>query len=287
MRTYIFMLMGLFFPVFLFAQYDAYLVYNAKGKKVDFTKVIQKVSEADVIFFGESHDNPISHWLELKLIKDLPELTDGKLVVGVEMFEADDQLIIDEYFAGYYDDSRFEQEAKLWKNYQTDYKPLLLAARETGIPFVATNIPRRYANMVSKKGFEVLEDLSDQARQWMAPLPVPYDPDLPVYRDMLEMSMGHGHVSENFPKAQAIKDATMAHFISENLKEGIPFLHLNGSYHSDHHTGIIWYLNQYRSGLTITTLTTVWQDNIYELEEENKAKADFIIVVPSDMIKTY
>ncbi|MFW5644672.1 MAG: ChaN family lipoprotein [Bacteroidota bacterium] len=218
MKTYIFTLMGLFFPVFLFAQYDAYLVYNAKGKKVDFTKVIQKVSEADVIFFGESHDNPISHWLELKLIKDLPELTDGKLVVGVEMFEADDQLIIDEYFAGYYDDSRFEQEAKLWKNYQTDYKPLLLAARETGIPFVATNIPRRYANMVSKKGFEVLEDLSDQARQWMAPLPVPYDPDLPVYRDMLEMSMGHGHVSENFPKAQAIKDATMAHFISENLK---------------------------------------------------------------------
>jgi hypothetical protein len=99
--------------------------------------------------------------------------------------------------------------------------------------------------------------------------------------------MGHGLVNENFPKAQAIKDATMAHFILENYQEGMHFIHLNGSYHSDNYDGIIWYINQYREGLNIKTITTVSQDDIYTLDETNAGKADFIIVVPSDMTKTY
>ena len=287
MKKYLLILLNLLIPVLLFAQYDAYLIYNSKGKKTDFEKVLKKISNSDIIFFGESHNDPIAHWLELKLIKDLPELADGQVIAGAEMFETDHQLILDEYFAGYFDDRRFEQGARLWKNYKTDYKPFLLAAREAGIPFVATNIPRRYANMVSNGGFEALEKLSDEARQFIAPLPVPYDPDLPVYKDMLEMSMGHGHVSKNFPKAQAIKDATMAHFILKNFEEGMHFIHINGSYHSDNYTGIIWYLNKYQPGLDIKTITTVSQDDIYELKEENKTKADFIIVVPSDMTRTY
>ncbi len=287
MKKYLLLLLNLLIPLLLFAQYDAYIIYNSKGKKTDFEKVLKKVSNADVIFFGESHNDPIAHWLELKLIKDLPEIAEGQVIAGAEMFETDHQLILDEYFSGYFDDRRFEQDARLWKNYKTDYKPLLLAAKDAGIPFVATNIPRRYANMVANGGFEALGKLSDEARQLIAPLPVPYDPDLPVYKDMLKMSMGHGHVSENFPKAQAIKDATMAHFILKNFEEGMHFIHINGSYHSDNYTGIIWYLNQYQSGLDIKTITTVSQDDIYELKEENKTKADFIIVVPSDMTRTY
>lgn len=287
MKRYLLILLNVFIPVFLFAQYDAYLIYNSKGKKTDFEKVLKKISETDIIFFGESHNDPIAHWLELKLIKDLPGLAEGQVIAGAEMFETDHQMILDEYFAGYFDDRRFEQGARLWKNYKTDYKPFLSAAKEAGIPFVATNIPRRYANMVSNGGFEALEKLSNKAMELIAPLPVPYDPDLPVYRDMLEMSMGHGQVSQNFPKSQAIKDATMAHFILKNFEEGMHFIHINGSYHSDNYTGIIWYLNQYQPGLNIKTITTVSQDDIYELKEENKTKADFIIVVPSDMTRTY
>ena len=127
----------------LHAQYDAYQIYDSGGKKTEFTKVLKKISKADIIFFGESHDDPIVHWLELQLIKKFPDIAEGKVIAGAEIFETDNQLILDEYFSGYFDDKRFEEGARLWDNYKTDYKPFLLAAKESGIPLVATNIPRQ------------------------------------------------------------------------------------------------------------------------------------------------
>jgi hypothetical protein len=141
--------------------------------------------------------------------------------------------------------------------------------------------------MVFRNGFSVLDSLSTEAKSLIAPLPIPYDPELPGYRNMMQMGMGHSENSENFPRSQAIKDATMAHFILKNLVPGFVFIHFNGAYHSDNYEGIGWYLNTYREGLSISTITTVSQDDIRELEEENLSKADFIIVVPSDMTTTY
>ena len=131
-------------------------------------------------------------------------------------------------------EAKFEDEARLWQNHKTDYKPLLQFAFEQGIRFVATNVPRRYANLVYRKGFEGLDSLSDEAKKYLPPLPVAYDPELPGYKSMREMGqMGHGKVSDNLPKAQAIKDATMAHFILKNWSAGKQLLHFNGAYHSD------------------------------------------------------
>lgn len=288
MKNLFFLFIAAWFFTGIYAQkYNAYQVYNSKSKKTDFEKVLKKASEADIIFFGESHNDPIAHWLQLKLIEGLPGIADGKIIAGAEMFETDNQLILDEFINDIIDEKRFEEGARLWNNYSTDYRPLLLAAKENDIPFIATNIPRRYANMVSKGGFESLDEVSTEAKTLIAPLPVPYDPEVPAYKKMMEMNMGHGMVSDNFPKAQAIKDATMAHFILENFTEGSHFIHFNGSYHSDNYDGIIWYLNKYRPGLNISTITTVQQKNIYEIEEENASKADFIIVVPDDMTRTY
>ena len=40
------------------------------------------------------------------------------------------------------------------------------------------------------------------------------------------LAMGGGHGGETLPMAQAIKDATMAHFILSNLFEGSPICSL-------------------------------------------------------------
>ena len=176
--------------------------------------------------------------------------------------------------------------SRLWDNYKTDYKPLLDFAREKGLGFVATNVPRRYASMVNRGGFEVLDSLSDEAKRFMAPLPIPYDPGLPWYKNMMFMGMGHG-VSANLPKAQALKDATMGYFISANLKEGYTFIHYNGEYHSHEKGGILWYLEHYSPGLQLATISAVFQEDTDRLEDENKGIADYIIVVPMDMTRTY
>ena len=268
----------------------AYLLYDSEGKNVKYEKMIERISNADVVFFGELHDNPISHWLELEITAGLHMVAGNNLIIGAEMFEADNQLLLDEYLASKYQADKFEAEVKLWKNYKTDYKPLVEFARKNGLPFIATNVPRRYASMVSRGGFEVLDSLTSEAKKYLAPLPVSYDPELKCYKDMLSMPGMPGTGGKpnlNFPKAQAIKDATMAHFIATSLAEGKKFIHYNGAYHSDNYQGIVHYLSLYRPGVKVATITTVMQDDISSLSEENRGLADFIVAVPQAMTRTY
>ena len=226
----------------------AYVLFSKEGKEVKYSKMLKEVADADVILFGESHDNPIAHWLELELTKDLYVLKNDNLVLGAEMFETDNQIILNEYLDSLISQSYFESEARIWPNYQTDYKPLVEFAKNHNLKFIATNIPRRYAAVVNSKGFEGLEELSGEAKEFLPPLPVPYDPDLKSYKNLLEMGGMSAHMGENFPKAQAIKDATMAHFILANLSAGKTFLHFNGSYHSDNFESISWYLKTGKAG---------------------------------------
>jgi len=266
----------------------AYRIYNSSGKEIKYEKMLEKIAEADVICFGELHNDPIIHWLQFEVTKDLYKLKGTDLILGAEMFESDNQIILDEYFSGLISQSRFETEARLWVNYKTDYKPLVEFAKDKGIPFVATNIPRRYANIVHGGGFEALSGLSDEARSYIAPLPVSYDPELPGYKAMLGMGeMGHGNVNENLPKSQAIKDATMAHFMVKHLDTGKIFLHFNGAYHSDNFEGIVWYLKEANPDLVIRTISMVLVEDPGQPGDEMNGKADFIIVVPESMTRTH
>ncbi|MFN3907693.1 MAG: ChaN family lipoprotein [Flavobacterium sp.] len=257
--------------------------FDANGKKTTTEKLIKEALKAEVVLFGEYHNNPICHWLQLKLTQSLHAKT--QLVLGAEMLEADNQKVLNDYLNGTINQKGLDTLARLWSNYKTDYKPLVDFAKEKQLPFVATNIPRRYASMVFKNDFASLDILAVEEKSWIAPLPIPFDIQLPGYQNMLQM-MG-GHAGEKMPKAQAIKDATMAHFILQNLPAKGVFLHFNGTYHSDNYEGISWYLQQYRKGTKILTIATVEQSQLKQLEKEHLKKADFILVIDQDMTKTY
>ena len=261
----------------------AYILYNAQGKKVSFSKMIKQIARQDIVLFGELHNNPISHWLELEVTQACAEKRN--LVLGAEMFEQDNQTALSNYLQGKITRKGLDTSARLWNNYKTDYAPLVNFAKEKNIAFIATNIPRKYASQVSKGGFEILSNLSDQEKSWIAPLPIAYDANLPGYQKMLTM-MGE-HTSPNMPKAQAIKDATMAHFIFKNWTPGQLFIHYNGSYHSDFHEGISWYLKRSKADIKIVTIATVTQKEIDSLLPEHFWKADYIICVEEDMTSTY
>ncbi|RLD50330.1 MAG: iron-regulated protein [Bacteroidetes bacterium] len=269
------------------ADKPAYQLYNQEGKKVKYEKMIKALNKADVIFIGELHNNPISHWAEYEITKDLYQKHEAGIILGAEMFESDNQLVINEYLKGYFPDKKFEADARLWPNYNTDYKPLMTFAKKNKLNFVASNIPRRYASIVFKEGFEGLNKLTDEGKRYIAPLPPKYDPNVKCYADMIEMGKKMGHGTAEFPKAQAIKDATMAYFIQKNLEKGKLFIHYNGSYHSDNHEGIVWYLKNANPKLKILTVSCVEQKNIKELKEDNKNLADYIFAIPETMTKTY
>ncbi len=328
-KMVLFLLVGGFTAVTTNAQKSAYKLFREDGKKVKYAKMLEAASGADIVLFGEYHTNPISHWLQLELTTDLYDLRGEGLILGAEMFEADNQLILNEYLAGQITEKKFEEEVRLWQNYTTDYKPLVLIAKDKGLTFVATNIPRRYANMVFNRGVVSLDSLSDEAKTYMTPLPLDYDTSLNCYKQMMggggspmgeaktpmgemkvpksdtiapvgdaktpkggtKMPMGtrspmDGHGSTNLADAQAIKDATMTHFILEYWEPGKLFVHYNGAYHSDDFESMNWFLKRANPDLKIVTISTVSQDDVEALEEGSEGKADFIIAVPSSMTQT-
>jgi uncharacterized iron-regulated protein len=260
-----------------------YQLFTKDGKATTYKKLLNAAIDTDVILFGEFHDNALCHWLELELAKDIADKK--TIVMGAEMIEADNQPQLNQYLTGTINQKTFDTVARLWPNHKTDYKPLVDFAKQKQFAFIATNVPRRYASMVYKGGFESLDKLTAADKAYIAPLPVAYDATLPGYVKMLEMSGGHG--GDNLSKAQAIKDATMAHFIAANLKLNTVFVHYNGSYHSDNFEGINWYLKKEKPGVKIITIATVSQKDISKLDKESFKLADFILVIDEDMTKTF
>ena len=278
MRMILFLL-GWLLTVGGFAQdKKAYLFFDKNGRRTSYKKLLRKSEKADIVLFGEYHNNPIAHWLELELLKDLQPKR--PLVLGAEMLERDNQEALDRYLQGAIDQKGLDTLARLWKNYKTDYKPLVDFAKKYQLPFVATNIPRQYANLVYKKGIQALDTLASTEKQWIVRLPFAYDGSLSQYEKMKKMS---GHNTENLPMAQAIKDATMAESILVHLKPNSLFVHFNGSYHSDYYQGIGWYLRRERPDLRILTIATTSQAELKRLAKENYGQADFILVVDKDL----
>lgn len=271
----------------------AYAIYDSKGRKVGYREMIRAAAGSDVLLFGELHNDPISHWLERCIAEDLYNIKKDKLVIGAEMWEADDQLILDEYLKQHRIDLQtYVENSRLWPNFATDYLPVLAFADENGIRFVATNVPRRYARMVSKVGLGVLDSLDKAACQYLPPLPVEVDYDEGVYvyigesfKQMGGMPMKKSDV-RNLVDAQALKDATMACFIVRNRKPGDLFFHFHGELHSAFRSGIAHYIRQYAPQTRIVTVS------VHEAEDPasfrpRPDRADFNIVVPANMTKTY
>lgn len=261
----------------------AYVMFNSHGRKISVERMVQQLASADIILFGELHNNPISHWIQYELVESLSR--GNNLILGAEMFEADNQEALTSYVEKQIDRKALDTLVRLWPNFKTDYEPLVNFARDHKLRFIATNIPRRFANMVFKNDFAALDILSGGEKKWIAPLPIEYDPSLPGYIAMKDV-MG-GHSGETLPKAQAIKDATMAYFIVSNLEKGKKFIHFNGAYHSENHEGIVWYLKRLRPDLKIKTITTVSLSDPRSPEATLLKKADFIICVDENMTTTY
>ncbi len=281
------------------ADRPAYRLFTSAGKPVAYGKMTKALAGADVVLFGEEHNNAIAHWLELQVARDLLRVKGDKLVLGAEMFERDVQPVLAAYVSvcDSITEKDLTEKARPWPNYATDYRPLVELARANRLRFIGTNIPRPYAREVAQKGLDAtinagVERTADQ-EQLLPPLPLRVDMQRPAYQKMRalfgsdEAHGGGGAGIDRMIAAQALKDATMAHFIATGRAPGELLLHFNGSFHSDDHSGICEYLLAEAPGTKLLTISTVSQDDLGKLEKENHGKADYILVVPADMTKTY
>ena len=262
----------LFLTLSLFSDSEKiypYLLY--KGEKVSLNKIIDLANEFDIILIGEEHDDKLGHIEKLKLIETLNQKY--SIQVGMEMFERDQQILIDEFFKDIISEKTFEKETRLWNNF-SDYKPILDFCKKNSIPLYATNAPRRYVRLVSQKGLYSLTELSEQAKQNIAPIYMINSFRDEIYEKKIKDSLGNHADSnlENMYYAQNLWDATMTETILKSLEiKKNKFIHVNGRFHSDENLGITYRLKKLK--MKVLTISI-----FKELENDTKNYADIHII---------
>ncbi len=274
------------FAISIFSQTEPakYTIFNGSGTPSDIGSIIESAQKSDVIFLGEQHDDIVGHKLQFEIFKQLVEKNVGKrkVILSLEMFERDVQIVLDEYLSGQITEKQFLASSRPWGNYQTDYRPLVELAKENNLKVVAANAPRRYVNMVSRLGRESLDKLSDQAKQWIAPLPYP-DPSEKYSRKFNALMGGSPEALSNANPilySQALWDATMANSIAKALDEnkGALVVHLNGGFHTESRLGTFEQLIKYRPKTKGIVVTMRYETEFKTFKPEMKDIGDYIVL---------
>jgi uncharacterized iron-regulated protein len=266
-----------------------YRVYRGNGSPAALDDVIEAARNVNVTFIGEMHDDAVAHYLEVEILR---RVAGPDWALSMEMFERDVQGVVDEYLGGLIDEKDLIASGRAWSNYRSDYKPLIEIAKEAHMPVIAANAPKRYVDVVSKKGQAGLPALSANAKSTLPPLP--YAAASQAYRERFEREMNQqtgGHGSKPMPahqtesdytlQAQTLWDAAMADSIAEFLKEHANkhILQINGFFHSEYQQGIPEHLARYRPGTTSLVVTIVRDKSFPSWKEmDMKGTGDFVIV---------
>jgi uncharacterized iron-regulated protein len=160
---------------------EHFRVFTGTGEPATLDDIVRSMAHVDAVLVGEIHTDPVGHWVEAELFRRALELVrageaEGALrpaALSLEMFERDVQGIVDEYLRGLITESQFKASSRPWEYYDDDYRPMVEAAKEKGVPVIAANAPRRYVNRVSRLGREALFDLPPHTRALLPPLPYP------------------------------------------------------------------------------------------------------------------
>lgn len=179
---------------------------------INIPDIIEKVSGKKIVYVGEVHDRFEHHRVQLEVIRALHK-RNGKIAIGMEMFQKPFQQALDDYIAGTIDERSFLKKSEYFKRWGFDYtlyREILLYARENKIPVLALNIRKEIVTKVAKEG---LYSLSAEERK-----EIPGDMDLSdiEYKTRLkEFFERHGNPeSKNFDffyEAQVLWDESMAH----------------------------------------------------------------------------
>lgn len=253
----------------------AYRVFTGAGAPATLDDVVRAMAPNQVVFIGETHDDPTAHLLELELLQRARDAygtgaNARPVALSLEFFDRDAQLPLDEYLAGFISESAFRSAARPWPRYQSDYRPLVEFAKANALPVIAANAPRRYVTMVTREGRASLDRLGEQARTLLPPLP--YGKASPAYRDQWIAVMSnvlqqegmkcgvptekaaappgsHGNMTNQLD-SQVLWDATMAHAIARHLQAQprALVLHMVGGFHVERGTGTPEQLQAYLPG---------------------------------------
>jgi uncharacterized iron-regulated protein len=273
-----------------------YRIYDSTGKSASLERILYNIGRVHVVFLGEKHNDPVAHYLQYLILrkttdrywKNANASKRRQIVLSMEMFARDVQIILDEYLLNIINEHHFLSCARPWHNYVQDYHSLVKYAKNNNLKVLAANAPRRYIHQVARQGTSALNDLSAIAKTWIAPLPVKPPSEkmknnFQAIQDKdLMMKSAHKEIfgDSHFLEAQNMWDATMAYSINEELSNTPKalILHLNGYFHTMSGAGIPEHLSHYRPDVQMIIINIVRNESFPRFNPQLKDSADFIII---------
>lgn len=216
----IFLTMVFMFEVCCLAKTDAGedSVFQVSGRKtVSYGLMIDDIKKAKLVFIGEMHDNKLHHRLQLDVIKKLHDLK-IPMAVGLEMFTAESQRILDQWIDGTISEDNFIQAYYAnWNFPWSLYGAIFLYAKDHKIPLIGLNISPEISQKVARSGFS---SLNKEEREKLPP-----ETGCIVDRKYMEFIRRayamHGHRDKQFQyfcEAQLLWDQVMAQNLLEFLR---------------------------------------------------------------------
>lgn len=280
-----------------------YRIYSVKaGREVSLDILTADMKNHDVLFFGEEHNDSVGHYLESKIFEMLYAQFNNRLALSMEMFDRDVQTVMNEYLVGIIREKNFTKDARVWNNYK-DYRAMVEFAKNNRLDIICANAPGRYTNLAGRKGQKALMDLSDQAKNYVAPLP--YDTASGKYYDKLIRLTSHTGSSTtdtskkmpvmamgafNLIQAQSLWDATMAWSIAEYLSthKGEKVMHVNGRFHSDEGFAVVTQLKKYSPRLRSLVISSGSDKSFPKIDwMKQKQLGDYVIITDPGLPRTY
>ena len=267
-----------------------YKIYSiASQKVVTIDTMLANMDRADVLFFGEEHNDSTCHVLEYLIFKKLAEKYPGRAALSMEMFETDCQTVLNEYLAGLIREKNFITEGRAWHNYK-DYRPLIELAKTENIPVIAANAPARYVNMVNRLSLSSLQNLNATGKSYLPPLPIDTATGT-YYNKFLEIMGGHNAMGNmQMYQAQNVWDATMGWSIARFFKKHNDYkiLQVNGGFHSEEKLGAATQLKKYNKKITILNIACFSDGNFDNPDWSKYSKLnDYVILTDPKLPRTF
>lgn len=253
---------------------SSFEIYNTKtGNKINWNELVSNLDSANIILWGEEHNDSIGHLLQLDMLKALHKSSKGKFAFSMEMFETDVQPIMNEYLAGWISEKNFKKESRSWNNYK-DYEGMVNYAKASDIPVICANSPARYTNMVTRGTLKALDALPKDTKKAYLP-PFPIDTLSGRYSEkFLEILGGHLVPNMHLYQSQNLWDATMSYNILQTAKKHRVF-HINGRFHTDEYEGTAARVLR-KTKQPVRTISCFNAEK-YDAKEHQKL-ADFVVI---------
>jgi uncharacterized iron-regulated protein len=282
-----------------------YRIYSVKlGKEVTMQDIVNDAKNYDVVFYGEEHNDSVTHFSEKTLFAGLVDKYNTSMTLSMEMFDRDVQGVMNEYLNGYIRERDFKHDARVWSNYR-DYRPMVEMAKDKHLDVVCANAPSRYTNIAGRKGEKALMELPETSKKYFAPLP--YDTATGKYYEKLQEMSGHtmapakSDTGKQAPPpmpmmafdlvvAQSLWDATMAYSISEYLKAhaGKKVMEVNGRFHSEQGYAVVAQLRKYNPQAKILIVSSASDDSFPTIDwTKYKDLGDYILITDPKVPKTF